>query len=800
MSAIVEVIRTSTTLKAIYLDQCSLDEEHLLLSTALKSNSTLEKYYVADNSCNLEQIEAYAAMLKVNNGLKSFSINGNGLIDEEIKELAEALKTNTSLEEIDLSNNDFGDAGVAAVAEMLKVNKSLKKVFLNAIVYGWQGEDASAYNDADDNIEEAGDKEVKVVRFGTLTCPVPWIPPTTARALIDAIKGNSVIQQVALGYLALPPEQASSLVQVLRNKGASPQSIIDSLLTPVYLNEDTRRRHFSPDDSDQIMRRQSLNRAIQFNYFDAVKTLIEMGVSIENADADFRRSIHLAAEAGRLDVISLLHQHGAQLDVRVDHTGAQGIHFAALNGHTDVVEFFLNNGISPEVSDLENEAVIHYAARCRRDNAAVVKLLLDKGVDVEAKSSNKRRPLHLVAEFGSAETCRELLTHDADVNARIPKEFNFPLYLAVTFEHPEVVEVLLEKKPDIDARGAEQYTSLCRAAENGNKETCVLLLDAAAQQGSLDVLRLLHKRLLAVNGSMKNTKGQTMLHFARSTELIDFCLRKGLDINAVDNEGYTPLAEAARSGDSDAFDYLLSKGAKSDIPLPEGMTLLMVVAEKLSSSTATGLIESGADVNAKDKYGQTALLYTAKNDSYGEEVATCLLKHGASVDVLDKDGNNMLFKELSRDSWLSSAPVCLLLLKNGSKIMGVSSLGETTLHLAVNKNDATLIRILIHSGADIDAKDNFGKTPLLRSIELYFDDAGKALVEAGADTTIRDDDGFDALLSAIRRGSLEVVKMICENGGVINRRSPGKSPIDLARELGETSVLEYLLRKEAETK
>ncbi|KAI8811063.1 ankyrin repeat-containing domain protein [Cladochytrium replicatum] len=735
-----------------------------------------------------------------------------------IMELIEALKSNTSLEEIDLSHNDFGDEVVAAVAEMLKVNKSLKRVLLNATVYGWQGEDAGAYDDAEENVEEADDKDVKVVRFGTLTCPVPWITPSTATALIDAIKGNSVIQLVALGYLALPTEQASSLVQVLRNKGASPQTVIDSLLTPADVNEDARIRHFSHGDSDEVMRRQSLNRAIQFNYFEVVKTLIEMGVSIENADADYRRPIHLAAEAGRLDVISLLHKHGAQLDVRVDHTGAQAIHFAALNGHTEVVEFFLSHGISPEVSDLENEAVIHYAARCRRDNAAVVKLLFDMGVDIEAKSSSKRRPLHLVAEFGSAETCRELLAHDADVNARIPKEFNFPLYLAVTFDHPDVVEVLLEKKPDVDARGPEQYTSLCRAAENGNKESCVFLLDAgaapdveteknmtplllAAQQGSLDVVRLLYKKLLAVNGSMTNSKGQNMLHLARSTEIIDFCLRKGLDINSPDNEGYTPLAEAARSGDSDAFDYLLSKGAKTDVVLPESITLLMLVAEKLSASQATCLIEGGADVNAKDKNGQTALMYTTKNDvGGGEDVAICLLKHEASVDVLDKDGNNVLFKELSRESWKSSAQVCLLLLKNGSKIMGMSSLGETTLHLAVNKNDAALIRILILSGADINAKDNFGKTPLLRSIEQYCDDAGKALVEAGADTSIRDEEGFDALLSAIRRGSLDAVKMICEHGGVINRRSPGKSPIELARELGETSVLEYLLRKESETK
>jgi len=150
-------------------------------------------------------------------------------------------------------------------------------------------------------------------------------------------------------------------------------------------------------------------------------------------------------------------------------------------------------------------------------------------------------------------------------------------------------------------------------------------------------------------------------------------LNKGVNVNAKDEDGQTPLHEAANWGHKETAELLIANGA--DVNARTGGWLNVTPLHRAETKEiAELLIANGADVNAKDGTGRTPLHWTAETGR--KEIAELLIEKGADLNAKD------------------------------------DAFGWTPLHIAALFSYKEIAELLIVEGADANAKGEEGETPL----------------------------------------------------------------------------------------
>jgi ankyrin repeat protein len=121
------------------------------------------------------------------------------------------------------------------------------------------------------------------------------------------------------------------------------------------------------------------------------------------------------------------------------------------------------------------------------------------------------------------------------------------------------------------------------------------------------------------------------------TDMIAPLVKAGVDLNATDARGFTPLILAAYNGQAETLDALIAAGADACKPDgSQGNTAQMGVAFKGNDAIAARLLTAGCDVNARNKAGQTALMMGAL---FGRSAQVAMLvKAGADPALADASG------------------------------------------------------------------------------------------------------------------------------------------------------------------
>ena len=141
------------------------------------------------------------------------------------------------------------------------------------------------------------------------------------------------------------------------------------------------------------------------------------------------------------------------------------------------------------------------------------------------------------------------------------------------------------------------------------------------------------------------------------------------------------LLEAAGDGDLDNVKIALSNGADVNVKGGYNKTTPIINASMYGEPEVVSiLLENGADVNAKDNHGETALMMAAR---YGNtDIVSTLVKKGADVNAKDNFGDTVLMHSLLSNSTSSNLDAIRILLQNGADATVKDAYGVSTVKLA----------------------------------------------------------------------------------------------------------------------
>ncbi len=447
--------------------------------------------------------------------------------------------------------------------------------------------------------------------------------------------------------------------------------------------------------------------------------------------------LHKAASLGQLRVATFLLDHGADIGAR-DQSLSQNtpLHWAAMNGHRAMVELLLSRkadpnailipdgstplllatrksfrsvceallarGANPNLSDSASEVPLDAAAS--RGDEAIVRLLLDKGAEVNRKSKSGTTSLHRTS---STNIARLLLERGAEVNAQ-DEEGRSPLHVAASYDRRAMVELLLAQKADAKLTNKSGWTPLHAAADAGAASIIAPLIQNGADPNQQDGSKRVPLDYVI------RVRENSQPAFANYPETLKALLAGGASPNPPGDKVSTLLYRAVAAGYEQMAEMLLKAGANPNVKMdaqmhiniPSMTPLLRALYNAPSLSLVTLLLDHKADPNLKTDEGFGPVHWVLAPGR--ERILEALLSHGADPDARNGDGQI----PLGRAAEIGSKETVALLLKYKADPNGKSHNGQSPLHIAVLTDKRDLVDLLLAANANPNATDEKGLSPL----------------------------------------------------------------------------------------
>jgi uncharacterized protein len=426
----------------------------------------------------------------------------------------------------------------------------------------------------------------------------------------------------------------------------------------------------------------------------AVQRLARSRAAVNAAEADGTTALHWAVRADDAAIVQLLVQGGANVNAANRH-GVTPLSLAALNRSSRIVALLLEAGADPQLKLPENQTILMTAARA--GSSEVLKLLLDAGADVNAKETVAgETALMWAALENHADAVRLLAARGAAVNARsnqtafprlrfgdgivarqtvLPRGSWTPLMYAARQNAIDAARALADAGADLDLTDPDGTTALVFAVINGHFDLAKLLVEKGANPNIADEMGMAALYAAVDMNTLDETVGRPnpKPHSTiTAADLVASLLDHGANPNATLK---SPVLERVHND--------------GDASLAEGATALMRAAKDADVVVMKSLLDHGADIQARTKKLQTPLMYAASRSSgfrgtpnrgteqEAIEAITLCLDRGADVNAVDQNGQTAVHLAVAQ----AEDSVLRLLASRGANLSAKDKQGRTPIDL-----------------------------------------------------------------------------------------------------------------------
>ncbi|KAJ7434165.1 ankyrin repeat-containing domain protein [Mycena latifolia] len=522
-----------------------------------------------------------------------------------------------------------------------------------------------------------------------------------------------------------------------------------------------------------------------------------------------QKGIHVAAASGLLLAVEWL--------IPDNHRNLRTTLISASEGgHIAVVKMLLQHGVDVDAFDRAGDTALTKASLGGHDT--MVKLLFEHGADAEARTRFAGgTALTIASEYGHSAVVKHLLEHGANIEACTPFECT-GLMIASQRGHDTVVKLLLEHGADIEAQDKYHSTALIWASQCGedvvvnlllehgadieaqDKDKCTALL-MATRGGHVEVMKLLleHGANIETQGKDKRTPLLVAAHHS-SREMVELLLEHGADSEAQDKDECTALILATRGGYVEVVKLLLVYGADIEAQDKDECTAAIAASICGYGAVMELLLEHGADFSIKGDQWRTALVAASRRDDTA--ALHLLLENGGDEDESWRDSwHTALIAAIYRDfkkDWTRGKVVKLLLGKGDAR--GGKDRTASRLIAASADGDEAAVQKLLAGGGEVNTEFRHPPTPdmyptaLIAALCAGHAATVKLLLQHGADVSTLDIEGKTALTQASRMGYDAVVEVLLQHGADVNAASDYYgTALRTAFMSGHTEVVKVLL-------
>ena len=507
-----------------------------------------------------------------------------------------------------------------------------------------------------------------------------------------------------------------------------------------------------------------------------------------------RTALHLAVEKNDDIAVQRLLRIGANINA-TDKAGQTPLFEAVTHKHPDMLELLSSRGAKVSHRDQQGRGLAEWAIETKADTI-FLDFLAGYGVPFEPAQKTKRTPLHLAAAEGRADLIAGLLLQGIDIDAR-DSEGKTPLHLATAAGHIDTMRALVDAGANAALRDSDIVTPLYIAAEKGNV-------------AAVDYLLTLPEVRIGINQHAAYQNGFTPVMVAASKNhvaVIEKLAAVGADLNKTDNQNRHSLFIAVESGQVDAVRKLIALGAdvgKDVLSNSNKSSMVHWIDEKRYPEILAMLIEAGANIDAVDSNGQTAL-HRACDYTRRDKILP-LLQMGAEVNGINKYGQRPIDELVDNYSYRNEdMPEVIDALLRAGADPGISPsplVQRAPLHVAVDAGHVQSTKLLLQKGASVDVteRSSIEHTPLHLAAEGGHRTVGELLITHGANAEKTDTNGHNALHLAARGGHEGFINLMLDKTAIdINSRdNDGWTPLHHACAKEKPLAIMLLIEKGAD--